>query len=100
MDIPNSYRVGGQVVETQFVEHLDGNLGRCCLGAGWLKIAKIFKEEKQTESSMFNTFNHELVHTILDTMGKDELSRDEVFVNTFASFLTESVLSMEFWEDK
>lgn len=96
MGIPSSFFVGGQKISVEMVNHLDGSLGRCCVGAGWLRIADVFKEEHQSESSKENTFLHELVHVILDTMGRDDLSGDEVFVSSFAGFLCESLRTMSF----
>ena len=40
-------------------------------------------------------FLHELTHAILFAMGKDELNEDEAFVNTFSSFLSEAINTME-----
>ena len=34
-----------------------------------------------------DTFIHEIIHGILDTMGETELSSNEKFVNTFAGYL-------------
>lgn len=44
---------------------------------------KLSKKEKE------QTFFHELVHMILDSMGKDRLKYDEDFVDTFAMRLHE-----------
>ena len=41
------------------------------------------------------TFLHELTHAILFAMGKEELNDDESFVNTFSSFLSEAINTME-----
>ena len=93
MDNKN-FKVGGQEVKVIEVENLDGKLGECCLAAGWVKIADKFKGESQSESSKLNTLYHEMTHAILDTMGRDDLSADEVFVSSFSSFLTEALTSL------
>lgn len=96
MKIPSKIRVGGQVLEVTIPKALDnGNLGKCCVGHGYIKIADSYDGEKQSESSKRNTFWHEVTHAILDTMGEQELSRNERFVCTFAGFLNEVVTSME-----
>ena len=87
-------------MEVSHVESIEGKLGNCCLGAGFIKIAESFNGEKQSETSKLNTFYHELIHIILDTMGREDLSRDEVFVNSFASFLLESLRSFKYKEDE
>ena len=70
-------------------------LGKCCVAGGFIEIAKTIDGQEQSESSKENTYWHEVVHSILDTMGRDDLSRDETFVCTFAGFLTECYHSME-----
>ena len=73
-------------------EHLaDSKLGEICLASGELEIAENFYEYKQSESSKVNTFIHEVVHGVLDTMGENKLSSDEKFVTTFASLLVDVV---------
>ena len=49
----------------------------------------------QSETSQLNTFFHELIHSILRTMGELELNDNEKFVNCFAGFLTEAIRTME-----
>ena len=83
------FKVGGQEIRIINVDNLDGKLGECCLAAGWVKIADKFKGE-----SKLNTLYHEMTHAILDTMGRDDLSADEVFVSSFASFLTEALTTL------
>lgn len=95
MKIPSKFQVGGQKINVVLKDNLDGKLGDCCLGSGVLNLAKSFKGEKQSPTSMLNTFYHELTHCILDTMGEDNLSADEKFVSSFSSFLTEALSSME-----
>ena len=94
MKIPKRVNVGGQEMLVENVEHLEGSLGECCVGAGYIRIADVFKEKHQSQSSKENTFVHELVHAILDTMGRDDLSKDEVFVSCFSGFLVEALNSM------
>lgn len=92
MIIPNKIRIGGQDVSIVNEERLDGNeLGTICLAEGVLKIADNFNNSKQCESSKINTFIHEVVHGVLDTMGEFELSKNEKFVCTFSSFLVDPI---------
>ena len=99
MKIPDYFRVGGQLLEVKFPQSIEGDkLGKCCLAEGIIKIAKTFNGIEQSESSQQNTFFHELVHSILDTMGRGDLSGDEPFVNTFASFLNEAYYSSGYYE--
>lgn len=90
---PSSYKVGGQKVEVRKVERCESNsVGECNLCAGYIEIAEFFnKDDRQSDDSKRNTFYHELVHTILNTMGKKELNSDEEFVCAFSSFLSEAM---------
>lgn len=97
---PHSYKVGGQRVEVRDVERCESNsVGECNLCAGYIEIAEHFnKDDIQSYDSKRNTFYHELVHSILSTMGKKELNADEEFVSTFSSFLSEALENAVFIE--
>lgn len=98
---PSSYKVGGQKVEVKKVERCDGNtLGECCVSAGYVLIADFLnKDDKQSESSKKNTFYHELTHSILATMGEEELNKNEKFVCAFSSFLNEAMRKAVFLKE-
>lgn len=89
-------------MEVRFVERCDGNVfGNCFVGAGHIQIAELVnKDDKQSETSKVNTFYHELIHSILDTMNEKELSNNEKFVCCFAGFLTEAMKNAYFKEDE
>lgn len=92
MKIPSKIRIGGQDIEVCSVERIeDEKLGQICVAEGKLLIADNFSTSKQCESSKAQTFVHEVVHGILDTMGENKLSCNEKFVNTFASFMVEVI---------
>ena len=92
MIIPDKIRIGGQEISIVNEERLDDNkLGTICVAEGVLRIADNFNNLKQCESSKINTFIHEIVHGILDTMGEFELSGNEKFVCAFSSLLIDSI---------
>lgn len=92
MIIPSKIRIGGQDISVVNEERLDDNeLGTICLAKGVINIADNFNNSKQCESSKINTFIHEVVHGVLDTMGEFELSKNEKFVCTFSSFLVDTI---------
>ena len=94
MKLPKFIQIGGQVIEVQQPKDIEGGkLGKVCIGNGIMKIAQTFDGMEQSETSRRNTFWHEVVHGILDTMGRDDLSRDEAFVCCFSGFLTECITS-------
>lgn len=94
--LPKQYTVGGQQMNIREVDRLDGGrLGNCCVAEGTVNIAKYFNETAQSSSSKNNTLWHEVVHSILDTMGENELSQNEKFVCTFSGFLTEVLTTIK-----
>ena len=99
---PSAYYVGGQRIEVSFVDHLPNDrLGTTSLCCGEIKIAnKSDYNRDQSPSSKFNTFWHEVVHTILDTMQENDLSANEKFVGVFSSMLCEVLNSFEYGHDE
>ena len=92
MIIPDKIRIGGQEIIVVKEERLDDNkLGTICVAEGVLRIADNFNNIQQCESSKINTFIHEIVHGILDTMGESELSGNEKFVCAFSSLLIDTI---------
>lgn len=92
MIIPNKIRIGGQDISVINKKRLDNDiLGKICLAEGVLHIADNFSNRKQSESSKSNTFIHEVVHGVLDTMGESELSSNEKFVCAFSSLLIDPI---------
>ena len=92
MKIPSKIRIGGQDIEVCVVDRIEGEkLGQICVAEGKMLIADSFSTNKQSDTSKVNTFVHEVVHGILDTMGETELSGNEKFVSTFSSFMVDVV---------
>ena len=91
MKIPKKIRIGGHDIIVDYVDRIpEDKLGRICLAEGKITIANNFLDKKQSETSMVNTFLHEVAHGILDVMD-DKLSYNEKFVSTFSSFLVDVV---------
>lgn len=98
LTIPEFTTIGGQAIVTKVIPDYD-KLGEITVFAGELKLAQESSGKIQSPSSMFNTYWHEITHGILDTMGESRLSRDEKFVSTFSSFLTEVLLNATYPKD-
>ena len=96
--IPEYIKVGGVKIFVRDVPRCDdNNLGNCCLAEGFINIANLWdKDRQQCDESKRNTFFHEVVHCILDTMGESDLSKNEKFVCTFSSFLNEAMADAVF----
>ena len=98
--IPSLIHIGGQDIKVEIVDTIEGKkLGQCSVYQGYIKIARSSLGREQSNSSQLNTFWHEVVHCILDTMGEDELSGNEKFVMCFSSFLCEATMKAYFVED-
>lgn len=95
LKIPKQIQVGGQTIDIELVDRHNDLLGECSTPEGYIKLAKTYKGNLQSYSSLENTFIHECIHAVLDTMGKTELSEDEVFVSTFAGFTLEIIKSIQ-----
>ena len=92
MKIPSKIRIGGQDIDVCIVDRIeDEKLGQMCVAEGKLLIADNFSTRKQSDTSKVNTFVHEVVHGVLDTMGETELSGNEKFVLTFSSLIVDVI---------
>lgn len=98
IQIPKSIFLGGAIINIELVERCNNNaLGTCCIAKSEIKIAEIYDiDNVQSDESKQNTFVHEITHAILDTMGEFNLSRNEKFVSTFSSFLSEVIKTAKY----
>lgn len=96
-EIPATFTLGGveHVVEIQQVVGYEQDFGQYDPARKVIQIALTSRGRVLPQSFQQQTFLHELVHAILNTMRKDDLNDDESFVNTFASFLNEAINTME-----
>ena len=94
--IPNKLTVGSidYTVEQKDTITKDEDFGWwSCTGA--IEIAQRIGNKEVSESRRKQTFWHELTHAILHQMGRTDLNEDEGFVNTFSSFLSGAINTME-----
>ena len=94
-------RDGGQLLIVDYQDFLDHNdLGLCSLAGGYIKIAESFNNgASQSYTSKCNTFYHELVHAILDTMGENEYwldFEDERGDTVYYHFIDDIIVDWEF----
>ena len=94
--IPKKFKVGSVDYEVKRVEHCGNNddFG-FWRPQGIIEIANQAGGYEVSESKKRQVFLHELTQAILFAMGKEELNDDESFVNTFSSFLSEAINTME-----
>ena len=95
-NVPKKLKVGSVDYEVRLVQHCGTNdYFGLCRPQGIIEIANQAGGYDVSESKKKQTFLHELTHAILFAMGKEELNDDESFVNTFSSFLSEAINTME-----
>lgn len=93
MLIPTKFQLGAHTVTVKKDVSLQEAWG------DWNNERKIMRLRKPSRNNpdtfYYQTFTHELVHAILDTMGKEELSKDEGFVDAFSEYLAQAILTSE-----
>jgi len=62
-----------------------------CVGVFIPHLRKICLLYNPDKPALEHTYLHELVHAILHCMGRDELYKDEAFVDLFAGLLHQSL---------
>ena len=89
MSLQSNFSLGAIEYVIKEVKELDDGytLGYCSVGIKEIKIADEYNRKKTTEFGKEQTLYHELVHVILDELGRHELSRDEKFVQSFSILL-------------
>lgn len=60
------------------------------------KSVKDGKYQQLPDSIIAQTFLHELTHAILSKMNKNELNKDEEFVDVFSGLLHQALTTMEY----
>lgn len=94
--IPNKFILGGIEHSVEMVQKLDDNaLGWFDPTVAVISLAQTKRGMELSASMKRQCFWHEMIHAILNVMGKDKLYNDESFVNTFASFLSGAIDTME-----
>lgn len=99
MRIPKSFKLFATPIEVVFDNNRMQDMG--CYGLAEYSFSKItladmYELKPLSHGKIMDTFYHEKVHMILDTMGEGELSRNEKFVDTFAKLLRQSDETAEY----
>lgn len=97
MKIPKKFNLGSHVV------HVHKNVQLKEAWGEWNNERKVIRLRKPSKNNpttfYYQTFLHEIVHAVLDTMGREELSRDESFVDGLSEALTQVFTTAEYDED-
>jgi hypothetical protein len=93
MKIPKSFKLFATtiniVVENQRCNDM-GVYGAADYGSAEIILSTHEEGVELADDRKLDTFYHEKVHIILDSMNKPELSKDEQFVDVFAKLLRQS----------
>lgn len=93
MKIPKSFKLFATTINVVFDDermHNEGLLGLSEIIKSLISLTRKHKGEKLQNEIIIDTYYHEKVHMILDFMGEFELSKNEKFVQLFASLLRQS----------
>lgn len=93
MKIPKSFKLFSTTITVEYNDEKMNDMdayGISSYGESKIILAKNGSGLKFSEGKMNDTFYHEKVHIILNTMNYNELSKDEVFVDVFAKLWRQS----------
>lgn len=95
-NIPSRFTLGGVEYKVEYDKNMasDGKYGEWD-SDGLITLATQRRGNELNESLKRQNFFHELTHAILYQMGRNDLSGDEGFVQTFSSFLSGTIDTME-----
>jgi hypothetical protein len=97
--IPKSFRLFSTKIDIVIDNERLNELklyGQCDYGQSKIFIAEVQERKSLSNDKIKDTYYHEKVHMILDTMGEDKLSSDEKFVDLFSKLLRQSDETSEF----
>lgn len=97
--IPSSFYLFGQKIAVEWVDALID--GEDCTGLSVYRrnVIQLQKSNSgiiRSASQLESTFLHELVHYIFFMLGKDDLRKDEVLVDTIAKLLHQAMTTAEY----
>ena len=91
IQIPTSFKLGPHEIKISYEKHMHGKKGLAgSCNSYYNTITLQGLGNGAPISQQEQTFYHEKVHLILDIMERDELCKDENFVNLFATFLLQT----------
>lgn len=82
-----SFKIGGKTFSISEVDHDNQELGRADSPLNRIQIQRKWEGKDVPMSTLEQTVYHEVVHCLLNEMGRNDLSSDETFVQTFSLLL-------------
>lgn len=96
MRIPREFQVGAHTVKVLKNKRLTDAYGMWYTAQKEIHLAKPKKD--WSEFFAFQVFVHEVVHALLETMGRQDLSDNEAFVDGLSEAITQVILTSKFDE--
>ncbi len=97
--IPKSFKLFGTTINVVFDNKYcndKSRYGESNYGGSKITLSTTQGLDELSEDKIINTFYHEKVHMILDTMGERDISNNENFVDIFAKLLRQSDVTAEY----
>ena len=84
MDIPEKFTLGAVPYKVIMVPHLNKEdaVAQCDSDECWIKVVESYPKKRQEQA-----YCHELIHTLLEAAGRDDLSIDETLVDVLGLLL-------------
>jgi len=99
MKIPKSFKLFATTIKVVFDNRRmnnDDTLGLSEIMESLISLSSEYKGKKLPDEIIKDTYYHEKVHMILDAMCEYDLSKNEKFVQLFASLLRQSDETTEY----
>ena len=90
-----TFQLGAKNYKVKQIEHDTYNLGRSFVPLCLIQIQNLWEGKEVPEISKEQTLFHEVVHCILGEMGRNDLSDDENFVQSFAVLMHQFFRTMK-----
>ena len=97
--IPKTFKLFGTTIDVVFndKEMNDRNcMGESAYAQSKITLTSTAGINKISDDKIMDTFYHEKIHMILETLGYSEISKDEKFVDLFAKALRQSDITAEY----
>jgi hypothetical protein len=97
--IPKSFKLFGTTINIVWDNNKMNDksiYGEADYGSSKITLSTTKGTVELSEDRILDTYYHEKVHIILNTMHEDDLSSNEKFVDTFAKLLRQSDITSEY----
>ena len=98
MKIPDKIQIMGSEIKTVYEQHLleeQGIGGQTNPSFNEIRLRKVIESREIGEDKLFETYFHEVVHTILNKLGYSELANDETFVAGLSNALVQVIKQLK-----